>query len=127
MLGGFEDVGAKAVIQRCNDDVVELAGIVPIRTDRSGQHVGSPRFFRDKQLPTVFVVNSNKVRIVRRIGRRRLGLFGHSLSRARTRCGEFYRRICRPRRRSLQRDTAAVLECDGAHVLKVTLYTGRRD
>ena len=35
LLGGFEDVGAKAVIQRRNDDVVELAWIVPIRTDRS--------------------------------------------------------------------------------------------
>jgi len=81
LLGGFEDVGAKAVIQRRNDDVVELAWIVSIRTDCSRQHVGSPRFFGDKQLATVFVVNLNEARMVGRIGRR-LGLHGHWLSRA---------------------------------------------
>jgi hypothetical protein len=69
LLGGFEDVGAKAVIQCRNDDVVELAWIVPIRTDRSGQQVGSPRFFGDKQLAIGFLANSNETRIVRRIGR----------------------------------------------------------
>jgi hypothetical protein len=72
LLGGSEDVGAKAVIQRRNDDVVELAWIVPIRTDCSRQNsVRHVSFATNNWRP--LVVDPNEVRIVRGIGRRRLG------------------------------------------------------
>jgi len=73
LLGGSEDVGAKAVIQRRNDDVVELCLDCPNSNGLFPAELGSPRLFRNKQLAPVLVVDPNEVRIVRGIGRRRLG------------------------------------------------------
>ena len=64
MFRGFKNVGAKAVIQRRDDETVELIWIVPSRLDRSRQHVGPPGLLGDKQLAPVLVIDLDEVRIL---------------------------------------------------------------